>query len=70
MDGLKRQRLTVPLLKNSSGQLEQVEWEDALVRVAQALRSGKGNQVAALAGGLVDAEVYQKIKIEIYLIKV
>ncbi len=44
-------------MKNKSGELEQVEWEDALVRVAQALRSGKGNQVGAIVGGLVDAEV-------------
>lgn len=57
VDGLKRQRLTVPMVKNRNGQLEQVDWEDALVRVAQALRSGKGNQVGAIVGGLVDAEV-------------
>jgi len=56
-DGLKRQRLTLPLLKNAEGELAPVEWEDALVRVAQALKSAKGNQVGAIVGGQVDAEV-------------
>lgn len=56
-DGLKRQRLTFPMLKNKNGELQEVEWEDALVGVAQALGSVKGNQVGAIVGGLADAEV-------------
>lgn len=58
-DGLKRQRLTVPMLKNKQGDLEEVEWEDALVGVAQALKSCKGNQIGAIVGGFVDGEVIQ-----------
>jgi len=34
-DGLKRQRLTVPLVKDSSGQLQQSNWEDALMAVGR-----------------------------------
>jgi NADH dehydrogenase (ubiquinone) Fe-S protein 1 len=56
-DGLKRQRLVTPLLKDSRGELVPVEWEDALISVAKALKSVPGNQIAGIAGGLVDAEV-------------
>lgn len=38
-DGLKRQRLTQPLVKNESGQLVPTSWEDALTRVAGAVRN-------------------------------
>ncbi|CAG2064642.1 unnamed protein product, partial [Timema podura] len=55
-DGLKRQRLITPLVKNNKGELVAVEWEDALITVAKAIKSVPGNSVAALAGGLVDAE--------------
>uniref|UniRef100_A0A3B5KKP5 NADH-ubiquinone oxidoreductase 75 kDa subunit, mitochondrial n=1 Tax=Takifugu rubripes TaxID=31033 RepID=A0A3B5KKP5_TAKRU len=47
-DGLKRQRLTQPLVKDASGQLTPATWEDALIRVITGL--------AAIAGGMVDAE--------------
>lgn len=33
-DGLKRQRLTVPMVKNEEGQLEPSDWQDALQKVA------------------------------------
>lgn len=33
-DGLKRQRLTQPMVKDESGQLVPTTWEDALTRVA------------------------------------
>ena len=36
-DGLKRQRLTQPMVKNASGQLMATSWEDALTRVAGAV---------------------------------
>ena len=37
-DGLKRQRLTVPMVKDGKGQLQQAEWEEALVAVASKVR--------------------------------
>lgn len=55
-DGLKRQRLVTPMLKNNKGELVPVEWEDALISVAKALKSVPGDKIAAIAGGLVDAE--------------
>ena len=33
-DGLKRQRLTVPMIKNENGKLSSVSWEEALLNVA------------------------------------
>ncbi len=36
-DGLKRQRLTQPMVKNESGQLLATTWEDVLTRVAGAV---------------------------------
>ncbi|KAJ1522094.1 hypothetical protein ONE63_002405 [Megalurothrips usitatus] len=54
-DGLKRQRLVAPMLKNEKGELVSVEWEDALISIAKAILNA-GNQTAAVAGGLADAE--------------
>ncbi|KAK6483207.1 NADH-ubiquinone oxidoreductase 75 kDa subunit [Huso huso] len=61
-DGLKRQRLTQPMVKNSAGQLVPTSWEDVLTRVAGALQGAQGNDVAAIAGGLVDAEALVALK--------
>ncbi|XP_012691138.1 NADH-ubiquinone oxidoreductase 75 kDa subunit, mitochondrial [Clupea harengus] len=55
-DGLKRQRLTQPMVKDASGQLTATSWEDVLTRVAGVLQTVQGSEVAAIAGGLVDAE--------------
>ena len=56
-DGLKRQRLTAPMLKDKDGNLTPVAWEDALVSVAKMFDSTPSDQIAAVAGGLCDAEV-------------
>ena len=56
-DGLKRQRLTSPLLKGKDGNLTPVSWEDALVTAAQMLDSTPSEQIAAVAGGFCDGEV-------------
>ncbi|XP_061082324.1 NADH-ubiquinone oxidoreductase 75 kDa subunit, mitochondrial-like isoform X1 [Conger conger] len=61
-DGLKRQRLTQPMVKNAAGQLMASSWEDALTRVAGALQGVQGRDVAAIAGGLVDAEALISLK--------
>ncbi|MCL4110735.1 UNVERIFIED_CONTAM: hypothetical protein GTU68_029798 [Idotea baltica] len=49
-DGLKRQRLMHPMVKNSKGELAPCEWEDALLVAAKALRGAK----VALIGPEVD----------------
>lgn len=61
-DGLKRQRLTQPMVKNESGQLGPTTWEDVLTRVAGALQGVEGGEVAAVVGGLVDAEALISLK--------
>lgn len=55
-DGLKRQRLMQPMMKNSVGQLDYSDWERTLFYVAQKLRQTSPSQIAAVAGQLVDAE--------------
>ncbi|KAM6978189.1 NADH-ubiquinone oxidoreductase 75 kDa subunit, mitochondrial-like [Tautogolabrus adspersus] len=61
-DGLKRQRLTQPMVKNESEQLVPTTWEDVLTRVAGTLQGVKGNEVAAVVGGLADAEALISLK--------
>lgn len=61
-DGLKRQRLTQPMVKDEAGQLTPTTWEDALTRVAGALQSVQGSEVAAIAGGMADAEALVSLK--------
>ncbi|KAM9333999.1 NADH-ubiquinone oxidoreductase 75 kDa subunit, mitochondrial [Symphorus nematophorus] len=61
-DGLKRQRLTQPMVKDESGQLTPTTWEDALTRVAGALQSVQGSEIAAIAGGMTDAEALVTLK--------
>ncbi|ERE84615.1 NADH-ubiquinone oxidoreductase subunit [Cricetulus griseus] len=61
-DGLKRQRLTEPMVRNEKGLLTYTSWEDALSRVAEMLQSFQGKDVAAIVGGLVDAEALVALK--------
>lgn len=61
-DGLKRQRLIAPMLRKPDGELEAVEWESALITVAQALKSVPKDKIAAVAGSLVDAEQLVAVK--------
>uniref|UniRef100_A0A8C4P134 NADH-ubiquinone oxidoreductase 75 kDa subunit, mitochondrial n=1 Tax=Dicentrarchus labrax TaxID=13489 RepID=A0A8C4P134_DICLA len=61
-DGLKRQRLTQPMVKDESGQLTLTNWEEALTRVAGALQSVQGSEVAVIAGGMADAEALVSLK--------
>jgi NADH dehydrogenase/NADH:ubiquinone oxidoreductase subunit G len=48
-DGLKRQRLEVPLVKGKSG-LQAVSWLDALQAVAAAMKGVDGSAMRAIAG--------------------
>ncbi|XP_067649239.1 NADH-ubiquinone oxidoreductase 75 kDa subunit, mitochondrial-like [Haliotis asinina] len=61
-DGLKRQRLTSPYVKNAEGNLVATDWENAFISVAQKFRGVKGDQIAAVAGGQVDAEALISLK--------
>jgi NADH dehydrogenase (ubiquinone) Fe-S protein 1 len=61
-DGLKRQRLTVPMMKDNQGELKPCGWEDAIVSVAKVLDSTPADRMAAVTGGLVDAESLVALK--------
>jgi len=61
-DGLKRQRLTAPMLKGPDGNLAPASWEDAIVTVAKMLDSTPADNIAAVAGGLCDAESLMALK--------
>merc|ERR1712142_346739 len=61
-DGLKRQRLTSPMVKDKAGNLVPASWEDAIVTVAKVLDATPGTEVAALAGGMADAESLTALK--------
>lgn len=61
-DGLKRQRLTFPFVKDQTGNLKKTTWEDALITASSMINNFEGNQIAGLAGGLVDAESLVSLK--------
>ena len=61
-DGLKRQRLNVPLVKTSKG-YQSVLWPDALKAVADGVKDIKGNEMKAIAGKLADAEAMVALKV-------
>ncbi|KAG9328604.1 hypothetical protein JZ751_012811 [Albula glossodonta] len=54
----EEQRLTQPMVKDASGQLIATSWEDVLTR----LQGVQGQEVAAIAGGMVDAEALVSLK--------
>jgi NADH dehydrogenase (ubiquinone) Fe-S protein 1 len=66
IDGLKNQRLTVPLVRPSrSSPLQQCDWEDGLIIVSNAITSVAGHNpsnLTAVIGPMVDAETMVAIK--------
>ena len=61
-DGLLRQRLDKPYVRNKKGKLEATSWGDALKAVAAKLGKTSGNKIAAIAGDLADAEAMVALK--------
>lgn len=61
-DGLKRQRLVSPLIKGPDGNLAESSWEDAFFRVHEQLAASPGSEIAAIAGGHMDAEALIALK--------
>ena len=62
-DGLKRQRLDRPYLRDSeTGRLRPASWEECFTAVADKLREAGSNRIAALAGPLCDAESMVALK--------
>ncbi len=60
-DGLKRQRLDRPYLREN-GKLREATWDEAFAAVAAKLTSTAGGKIAAIAGDLVDAESMYALK--------
>lgn len=49
-DGLRRQRLGVPMVKGADGKLAPVSWLEALQAVAAAVKGLNGDEMKAVAG--------------------
>jgi NADH-quinone oxidoreductase subunit G len=62
-DGLKRQRLTKPYVRNmDTGKLEAASWEQAFVAIAERFKDLKADQKAALVGDLADLDSIVALK--------
>lgn len=60
-DGLKRQRLTTPLIR-SGNKFVPATWEQALTTIAKEMKKAEGNSMKAIAGHLADAESMVALK--------
>lgn len=61
-DGLKRQRLSEPMIRRPDGQLQAASWKDALEAIAEAAYKVKPEEMAGVAGKLADAESMLALK--------
>lgn len=61
-DGLKRQRLTQPMIRNDQGQLQTCAWEDALLNISSTVNTLMPHEISAVAGGFADAETLTVMK--------
>mgnify|MGYP000674513568 CR=1 FL=1 len=61
-DGLHRQRLDRPYVRNRRGRLEEVSWDEALRAAASKLTGTAPERVGAIAGNLCDAESLLALK--------
>ena len=60
-DGLRRQRLDKPYLRES-GKLREATWAEAFAAIAGRVRGLAGERIAAITGDLVDAEAMVALK--------
>ncbi|XP_056634252.1 NADH-ubiquinone oxidoreductase 75 kDa subunit, mitochondrial [Diorhabda sublineata] len=60
-DGLKRQRLVTPMIRDNQGELKPVDWEMALLTICKVIKQA-GNKIGAIAGGFADAEALVALK--------
>lgn len=61
-DGLKRQRLNVPMVKGPAGVLKPTTWAEAFTAIKAAMAGVHGNEIKAIAGKLTDAETLVSVK--------
>ena len=62
IDGLKRQRLDRPYIRNADGKLQPATWDEALKAVGTQLKKAKAKGTAAIIGDQVDAEAIFAMK--------
>lgn len=55
-DGLKKQRLTVPMVKKDDGSFAELKWPEAMSLLAQKLRSYQPEDMAGIIGTFADLE--------------
>ncbi len=63
IDGLKKARLDRPYVRNADGKLQPASWSDAFEVIAHKMTATAGNEMAALAGDLADAEAMMALKL-------
>ncbi|ESQ47320.1 hypothetical protein EUTSA_v100276401mg, partial [Eutrema salsugineum] len=61
-DGLKRQRLSDPMIRDSDGRFKAVSWRDALAVVGDIVHQVKSDEIVGIAGQLSDAESMMVLK--------
>ena len=61
-DGLKRQRLSDPMIRDSDGRFKAVSWRDALAVVGDIIHQVKPDEIVGVAGQLSDAESMMVLK--------
>lgn len=61
-DGLKRQRLNDPMIRDADGRFKAVTWRDALAVVAEVALQAKPEEIVGIAGRLSDAESMMALK--------
>lgn len=62
VDGLKRQRLDQPLLRDSSGHFSPISWKEAIAIAADKMSSISGAELGVFAGPLVEVEALVALK--------
>jgi len=61
-DGLIRRRLDKPWIRGADGKLQPASWKDAFAAIKEKVVSLRGQEIAALAGDLCDAESMLALK--------
>lgn len=61
-DGLKTQRLTVPLYRNDRGEFEELTWESAMALATQKFSEINGADMSAIIGSFADVESVVALK--------
>jgi len=61
-DGLKKQRLTVPLARKEDGSFAELTWEEAMKLAAEKLQAASGDEIQGKIGQFADLETVQAFK--------